>query len=240
MKTTPLPLDGEVHLYCLTLPHDVSELHRCARLLSATESERAGLLKSDLVKNRYIAGRGVLRDILGGYLDVDPADVQIATGEQGKPVLADGALELRFNLSHVDDLLVLAVTTGVEVGVDCERIETAKPIHAIARLAFSQREQEELSALSVPQQIQAFYRCWVRQEACMKGCGRGFAVPGNSFDVPVCLEKLPMQTLIHCNQSFWHVQDVVVPENYCAAVAVAAVGASPSPPRLVFTQVLTE
>jgi 4'-phosphopantetheinyl transferase len=159
--------------------------------------------------------------------------VLIAMGDQGKPFLKDTALDLRFNLSHVDDLLILAVTAGVEVGVDCEKIESGKPVHTMARLAFSRREQEELFAMPVSLQIEAFYHCWVRKEACMKACGRGFSVPGNSFDTPVCLEKLPIQTLISCNQSFWHVQDLDAPENYCAAVAVAANGASPSPPAIV-------
>jgi len=222
MKATPRPLDGEVHLYCLTLPHDVSELTRFEHLLSTTELDRACLLKSDPARNRYIAGRGKLRDILGGYLDIDPAEVRIATGEQGKPFLADAAVDLRFNLSHVDDVLVLAIAAGVEVGVDIERIETDKPIHDMARLVFSQREQEELLAMPVPQQIRAFYRCWVSKEACLKACGRGFSLPGSSFDVPMSFEVPATQTIVNCNQSLWHVQDIDVPDKYCAAVAVEA------------------
>lgn len=234
MKTTPRPLDGEVHLYCLTQPYDVSELTRFERLLSTAELERACLLKSDLARNRYIAGRGKLRDILGGYLGIDPAEVRIATGEQGKPFLADDTVDLRFNLSHVDDVLVLAVAAGIEVGVDIERIETDKPIHDMARLVFSRREQEELLATPVPQQIEAFYRCWVSKEACLKACGRGFSLPGSSFDVPMCFEEPPMQTLINCNQSFWHVRDIDVPDRYCAAVAVEAGDVSSFSPTIVW------
>ena len=134
----------------------------------------------------------------------------------------------------MDDVLILAVAAGVEVGVDIERIDTGKPVHTMARLAFSLREQEELFTLPVSQQSQAFYRCWVRKEASLKACGRGFSLPGRSFDVPVCLEKLPLQTLINCNHSFWHVQDIDVPEQYCAALAVTADGLSPSPPTIVW------
>jgi 4'-phosphopantetheinyl transferase len=129
--------------------------------------------------------------------------------------------------------LVLAVADGVEVGVDIEKIDADKPVSTMARLAFSQREQADLSALPILQQIQAFYHCWVRKEACMKASGRGFSLPGSSFNVPVCLKKLPLQTLINCNQSFWHVQDIDVPGNYYAAVAVAADSVSPSPPAIV-------
>ena len=234
MKASPHPRTGEIHLHCLPLPHDVPELARFKKLLSIPEKERAFLLKSDLAKNRYIAGRGVLRDILGGYLDRDPAVLQIATGEHGKPYLAGGEANLRFNLSHVDGVLILAVADGVEIGIDIERIDTDKPVHTMARLAFSQREQEELFTLPLSQQSQAFYHCWVRKEACLKACGRGFSVPGNSFNIPVCLEKLPLQALINCDTSLWHVRDIDVPAQYCAAVAVEADGISPSPPTIVW------
>jgi len=219
MRPTPLPLDGEVHLYCLTLQHDVSELTRFERLLSATESQRAGLLRGDLARNRYIAGRGVLRDILGGYLDIDPAEVRIATGEDGKPFLADGAMDLRFNLSHVDEMLLLAVAAGVELGVDIERIDAGKAIHDMARLAFSRQEQEELLAMPPSKQVEAFYRCWVSKEACLKACGRGFSLPGSSFDVSLHNEAAT-PTRGCCNETTWHVLDLDVPPGYCAALAV--------------------
>ncbi|MFA7405766.1 MAG: 4'-phosphopantetheinyl transferase superfamily protein [Pelobacteraceae bacterium] len=233
MKPTPRPRDNEVHLYCLTLSHGLSGLTGYERLLSATEIERAGLLKSDLVKSRFIVGRGILRGILGGYSNIDPADVQIATGEQGKPYRADTD-DLRFNLSHVDDLLVIAVAAGVEVGIDVERIAAEKPVFDMARLAFSRQEQEELRAMPASEQIRAFYRCWVRKEACLKACGRGFSLASSSFDVPMNVAEPPTPTLINCNQSFWHVRDIEVPEKYCAAVAVEAGGVSPSPPTIVW------
>ena len=132
-------------------------------------------------------------------------------------------------------MLILAVSANQEVGVDIEAIKTDKPLNDMARLAFSPSEQEELFTLrSSPQHSKAFYRCWVRKEASLKACGRGFSLPSNSFDVPVCLEKPPMQTTINCNRLFWHVQDIDVPENYCAAVAVEADEASLSPPTIVW------
>jgi len=232
MNSTSRPLDNQVHLYCLSLPHDIPELTRCERLLSPTETERARLLKSALIRSRFIAGRGMLREILGGYLDVDPADVRIATGEQGKPFVADGAMDLRFNLSHVDDLLVLAVATGVEVGIDIERIAVDKPVHDMARLAFSRREQEELYAMPASQQIRAFYRCWVRKEACLKASGKGFSLPGNSFNISLSNDALIPR--ICCNDTFWHVLDIIAPHSYCTALAVESHSPDLPPPTLVF------
>ena len=46
MNPAPRPLDGEVHLHYLTLPQETSELTRFERLLSMSEADRAGQLKS--------------------------------------------------------------------------------------------------------------------------------------------------------------------------------------------------
>ena len=216
----PRPLEGEVHLYTLHLAREAAELARLGQLLAADETARAGLLKNDSAKNRFIAGRGILREILGGYLYIEPADVLIATGEHGKPFLADCSNDLRFNLSHADDLLVLAVATGIEVGVDIEKVEADKPLVNMARLVFSSKEQEELLTLPTARlQTVAFYRCWVRKEACLKACGRGFSLPGNSFYISP-LDEATSLTGIRCNDIFWHVLDLDVPHHYCAALAV--------------------
>jgi 4'-phosphopantetheinyl transferase len=234
MITAQQPGGDEVHLYRIVLSQQLPELSRLRQLLSKSETDRSALLKDDLAKKNYIAGRGVLREILGSYVGVAPEKVRIVTGEHGKPCLTKCTENIRFNLSHSEDILIIAISTGRDVGVDIEAIKTDKPLNGMASLAFSRREQEELFTLPSSRLATAFYHCWVRKEACLNACGRGFSLPGSSFDVPVCFEEPPLQTLINCNQLFWHVQDIDVPENYCAAVAVEAGGVSPSPPTIVW------
>ncbi len=232
MNVIPRPLDGEIHLYCLTLPQDSAEQSRLGRHLSTSETDRAGLLKSDRAKMRYIAGRGVLREIIGGYLGSEPADVRFASGEHGKPLLENCEENLRFNLSHADELLILAVAAGIEVGVDIERVDADKPLHDMARLAFSRTEQEEMFSLPPP----AFYRCWVRKEACMKACGRGFSLRSDSFHVSPLLDETAALN-VSCNHTFWQILDIDMPHHYCAALAVEA-RPSDSPPRTTHITVM--
>ena len=233
MNTTPRPCDGEVHIYCLTLPRQQPELSRLGRLLSTSETGRAGLLKSELAKKRYIAGCGVLREIMGGYLGIEPEDVRIATGKHGKPFLANGEENFRYNLSHSGDMFVLAVATGVEVGIDIEKVEADKPFNDMARIAFSRREREEMFSLPTSDmQAASFYRCWVRKEACLKACGSGFSLPGNSFDVSP-FDELTASQPVRCDQSCWHVLDISVPPYFCAALAVEARSPALPPPSLV-------
>lgn len=227
MKTTPRPLDGDVHIHCLTLPHLPAELAHLEKLLSPSEISRATLLKSDQARSRFIAGRGIVREILGGYVGIAAENVPIATGEHGKPYLADRGETLRFNLSHAEDLLIVAVATDIDVGVDIEKVAVDKALSDMARLAFSRHEQEVLLNLTSHQlKTEAFYRCWVRKEACMKACGKGFSLPGNSFDVSLLDGELPSQT-VWCDQASWHVQDIDVPHNYSAALAVETRSSDP-------------
>jgi 4'-phosphopantetheinyl transferase len=232
MIRTPWPLDGEVHLHGLVLSHDPAELTRLGGLLSANEASRAGSLKSDPVKRRFVAGRGVLREILGGYLGIDGKHVQLTAGEHGKPFLVDRTKGLSFNLAHSGDTVLLAVAAGREVGVDIERIDAGKPLGVMAGMVFSHREQEQLSGLAPPQREEIFYRCWVRKEACLKACGTGFSLPVNSFEVPPPDEGTGVLTAC-CQGKYWHVLDIDVPRGFCGALAVETCGSTQPPPTVI-------
>lgn len=232
MKTTPRPLEGEVHLYGLTLPHDPAELARLSGLLTTIEIDRAASLKSEPAKRHCLAGRGLLREILGAYLDIDAKQVQLAAGEHGKPFLLDDTVKLDFNLSHSGENFLLAVAANRAVGIDLELIDPVKPLKEMARLVFSRREQEQLSQLTSPRRETAFYRNWVRKEACLKACGRGFSLPGNSFELSLLDEK-PAVMVACCNQQSWQILDLAVPPGYCAALAVESDGSTQLPPTVV-------
>lgn len=222
MTLLPLPCDGEVHVFCVELARQLPKLSRFTQLLSPDETARATRLKNNSVKKLYTAGRGILRIILGAYLGVEPGRVMIATGEHGKPYLADAAKGIRFNLSHSRDVLVLTVSSGLEVGIDIESIDADKPLQEMAKLAFSHHDQRYLLNLPTPQlYTTSFYRCWVRTEACLKASGRGFS----HLDVSVAPSDFSAEEnllTVCCNQTNWHILDIPVPHGYCAAVAVEA------------------
>ncbi|MGC1853430.1 MAG: hypothetical protein WA687_13430, partial [Solirubrobacterales bacterium] len=78
------------------------------------------------------ASHRALRRVLAHYLDADPGEIELRTGEYGKPALADPGAPLRFNLSHSSGAALIAVACGREVGIDIERI---RPRHDLLRLA---------------------------------------------------------------------------------------------------------
>lgn len=232
MTATPWPVAGDVHLYALALPRDAGELARLGGFLTPDEKGRAAQLKSAEAAQRFVAGRGLLRELLGGYLGVAACRVPLATTEHGKPYLAGGHGRLRFNLAHCGDNVLLAVADRREVGVDIEKIAPDKPLREMAALAFSRREQADLAALAAPGRETFFYRCWVRREACLKGCGLGFTLPAERLDLAAASGESPVITA-RCDRQHWKVLDVAAPPGYCAALAVAVEGAGDSAPRVV-------
>jgi phosphopantetheinyl transferase len=92
-------------------------------LLCANERARAARIVHERNRVRWARSRGMLRLLLARYLDADPRELRFGLGAHGKPALQGGPAQdsdLRFNLSHSEELLLVAVTAGVEVGADIE------------------------------------------------------------------------------------------------------------------------
>src|SRR5689334_4189105 len=76
---------GEVHLWKLPLEIDRSKLAELATFLSPEEMRRADRYQFELHRHRFVAGRGMLRMILGGYCDLHPADLRFDYSPNGRP-----------------------------------------------------------------------------------------------------------------------------------------------------------
>lgn len=224
MNRRPRPDADEIHLYALPLPDDPAELARLAPLLSADETARADQLLDRRRRDRWRTGRALLRRTLAGYLEQEPAQLRFGYGTHGKPFLVgeEGPHGLRFSLSHAGELLLVAVAVNDELGIDLERLEEGIAFREMARRFFSAREREELFALPPADQLAAFYRCWTRKEAYLKGCGSGFAQPADRFDVTLCPGE-PPALVAHRGDAGetgrWRLVDLPVPSGYCAALA---------------------
>jgi len=157
--------------------------------LSAAERARAARFVHENDRARFVAARGILREILGAALGIAPGALALSAGPFGKPfLLRDGlAAPLRFSLSHSGGLLVVALACR-EVGVD---VELARPIprhrlDSLIALALAPREQAALRSLALGSREAAFYRAWVRREALAKAQGSGFAPAPVAGDWAAC------------------------------------------------------
>jgi len=225
-----VPAPGQVQLHLVSLSCAAGEMARLRGFLSSEELERSNRLIDRQRRDRFIAGRGTLREMLAGYLGEEPGRIMLSEGEFGKLHLSD-QLEteaISFNLSHAGNRLLLAVTTGCEIGVDMELVKRDLPFRAMAERYFSLHEQEDLFSLPVSDQLAAFYRCWTRKEAYLKGAGTGFSQPSNCFDVSLLPGHAPA-LLAHRDSpgetARWCIRDITMPRGYCAAVALETLNA---------------
>jgi 4'-phosphopantetheinyl transferase len=162
------------------------DFRRAQALLSGDELARASRFVFDLHRNRYLARRLALRDLLGRYLDRAPSDVRFDYSSHGKPELPGETL--RFNVAHSDDVAVIGLTEQDRLGVDVERIRELRDIESVAQTVLSKRELDVFHALPDGSKTQGFFNCWTRKEAIVKAIGEGLSRPLDTFDVTLVPE----------------------------------------------------
>jgi 4'-phosphopantetheinyl transferase len=232
-----LLMPNDIHVWAISLDVPKSALAHFATLLRPNERERAARFHFDCHRNRFIAGRGLLRTILSRYLQAEPAALEFSYGPNGKPSLAERRLasqntemlshshDLQFNFAHSENLALLAVTNLAEIGVDVERIVPLPNIESLVARFFSSRECVEFKGLSEPQKLGAFFNLWTRKEALLKATGEGIAQSLNTVEVtflpgqPVRLLSLPKGPPAASN---WSLVDLTPGSGFAAALALPA------------------
>jgi len=198
---------------------------RFQNTLSVDEQLRAHRFYFRKDRERFVVARGLLRTILGRYLDRAPQNVAFTYNQYGKPSIVSkaGAESIRFNVSHSHGTALYAITRGLEIGVDLELIRDGLEVEQIATSFFSHREVSALCALPAEHRRHAFFLCWTRKEAYIKARGEGLSLPLDQFEVslipgePAAL----MSTQPESGEAFrWSLQDLSLASGYVAAFAV--------------------
>lgn len=189
----PRLAEGALHVWRADLEAVGDDL---VHLLSDEERERANRLLGERDRRRWTRAHGVLRALLGRYLQRDPSSLRFAIGAHGKPGLAERATEsgatqrsttatssgLSFNLSHSGHLALYAFTSTSPVGVDLELLRRPIDEVALATRMFGRTQARRLERLDPSTRRLEFLRLWVRHEAELKRRGTGFATVGGVGD----------------------------------------------------------
>jgi 4'-phosphopantetheinyl transferase len=194
--------------------------------LSVEERERASRFRHSVDRARFVAARGALRAILGRCLGVEPGCLRFSYSPFGKPALRGplGANSVEFNLSHSDDLALVAASFGRRLGIDLERIDASRSGQEIAERFFSPREIAALRALPRELQTDAFFACWTRKEAYLKARGDGLSFPLDRFSVSVSPEEPASLLDLGDETQRWVLQDIRPGAGWAAALAVEGKG----------------
>ena len=150
--------------------------------LSPTECARAEAFRFRVHRERYVRGRALLRIKLGRFMDCSPESIVIGEEERGKPFVTDG--DISFNLSHSQDLALLAVShTLPRVGVDIELVGRDSDFDGLSNHYFSEGECREMRGLPAPQRRELFFKIWTAKEARMKLSGEGLHLDPREIDL---------------------------------------------------------
>ena len=148
--------------------------------LSPTEQAQLQRLHRPAVQRQFLASRGCLRHLLSRYTGQAPAALTFVYGAKGKPALSPDASHPggvpRFNLSHSEQRLLVAISTAEEVtaiGVDIEALRPVKCLPGLCRRSLTATEAETVLTLPHPQADHRFLRYWTGKEACLKRQGLG-------------------------------------------------------------------
>jgi 4'-phosphopantetheinyl transferase len=220
-QSLPALLTNQLQVWRIHLPGidpSAGLLEQCLSLLSQPEQERAQRRTHPEARLHSVIGRGCLRVLLGAALQVDPREVPLVTGSNGKPLLVDN--ELAFNVAHSGNCILIALCHGTSVGIDIEQINPEMDYLPVAQDSLTPAEFSHLLAIADPaKRRRTFYRFWVRKEAIAKADGRGLGLRLASFEVA-------STSSIALHDSIFYLSDLPIDESFAAAVALDAAGYS--------------
>jgi 4'-phosphopantetheinyl transferase len=147
-------------------------------LLDADERDRAIRFRFERDRVAYVTMRGMLRVLLGHYLNQDCRKLRFGYNAFGKPYLD---APLAFNVSRTRSAGLLAFATEEEIGVDIERLRPEIVTDDLARQVLSAAEMNDYTASS--ERSQLFFEVWTRKEAYVKAVGTGLSTPLPSITV---------------------------------------------------------
>lgn len=210
----------QVHVWRIELDQPQTKLQNFTATLSGDELARAQRFYFEEHRQRFIAGRGIVRSILARYLGITAGEVEFDYQARGKPVLAPKFADsgLWFNLSNSQGLGLCGVSYR-QIGIDLEYIRPMSDLEALAQRFFLPREYDVVRSLPPHLQQQVFFRYWTCKEAYLKATGEGIA---QLEQVEVLLSLTEAAKLQKSDD--WSLQELVPADNYVAAVAVAGLG----------------
>ena len=198
---------------------------RFLRLLDDVEQGRFAAYRQEADKRRFLTGRVLAKTVAAERLGIPVESVKFdATCEDcGKPhgrPRIPGA-DLTLSISHSGDLIGVAATPSIPVGLDVETT-TRRADEGLIEYALSPAETASLADLPAEERAAAFFVYWTRKEAVMKATGKGLRIPLKSItfsrhDEPA---RLVFSGDAALNPATTRLADLEAADGYRAAIAV--------------------
>jgi 4'-phosphopantetheinyl transferase len=187
-----------------------------AQYLTADETVMFGNIKIAEHQQRMRNTRGLLRFLLGHYLQMSPAKIQFEKGQYGKPFYQHKS-HLCFNVSHSKQYATVAINYQNDIGVDIEAIRPLENITTLAQRIFSESEQAYLFSLSADTQLSGFYKLWTRKEAVIKTNGEGLHATLATIST-TDLNGNIINPIVYLKNDHLQLTDISAPSEFCTAL----------------------
>jgi 4'-phosphopantetheinyl transferase len=211
-----------IHLWWARTDSPEFDLTQTAAVLSDDEKKRADRFHFPHLRRRFIVSHGMLRSILGYYLQQPPASLKFFNDARGKPHLKipDHGQKIFFSLSHSHDMALCAIAWDLQIGADIEHIRPLSHMESIARKYFSESELKSILDASSSDRNRNFFFYWTMKEACLKASGEGLT---GLRKLEIAFHSLnPTAYSCSCKDSeqIWTIQSIPVHTQYSASVAI--------------------
>lgn len=163
-----------------------SNAHQMVSSLSDAEHIRANAFHDNLLRDRFIAGRFCLRQILGNELNIPANEISFAIESNGKPFIANAAANVgHFSFSRSHQYALIGYSKSNRIGVDTELIRNIPDMELMAAEIFTKDQLRDWNSLPALKKSLSFYRVWTRKEAVVKVDGRGISDGVRKIEVPI-------------------------------------------------------
>ena len=220
-RRSPILANNEIHVWRANLELSSPHIEQLTALLSADEIFRANRFRFPQHRRKFIVARGILRQLLGNYLAIAPARVDLIYETRGKPLLAANDSALQFNISHSQEYALFGFTRQHSIGVDLEYQRSMPDCLKIARRFFSANEFNLLQNAAQHERTKLFFQLWTAKEAYLKAIGTGLSGSLASVEIAFDLHQKPYIKLEPQNNNLaWSLYLCTPAQSYLGAICV--------------------
>ncbi len=206
--------DDSLAVFCIRISDFSAVLEGLKKHLHESEIERSLRYHHEKDTHRFIVSRGILRILLGKYLDMHPSGIEFYLEDKLKPRVRHSGEALHFNVSHSGDLVLIAISRS-PVGVDLEYLDEGYAYQQILDKAFNPEELAFIQNSVDP--MQAFYLLWTRKEALLKATGKG--IDDDLRGIPSLDGLHHISAGLSGSTEPWSVHSLVLEDQYIGSVA---------------------
>ena len=171
---------------CYVRLAEISQAELCdVDVLEPSERVRMMQFAKPADRLRFVTGRYLARQLVAELTNRTPTDIVVrmrcvhcGSKTHGKPYAVHPGGTLPLSIAHSAARVLVATTTGPEVGADIELIDETRFNEQVL-----DQIESPLERGSQPRVAAAFTRLWVHKEAVLKCTGDGLMLSPRSFSI---------------------------------------------------------